>query len=426
MDMAFISGTPGNDPLISGTSNNDTIFGNLGDDVLDGNGGADEFIFNNVINVLNLGDINDVYIYSTDGFDIIQNFDSSNDDSVISIDPTTNFRNYVYINTSVGVVEQKSPGSGRTEYILGTTNSDKINGTSADDVIYSSSGNDIVYGKDGNDTLYGDSGDDSLYGGADSDTVYGGSGNDYLSGGDEIDELYGGYGNDILDGGNSSDILIGGIGNDTYIADGNKQFEGYILLVSDSITEKFNEGTDTVQSSDTYQLGDNLENLVLTGSSDIDGLGNALDNRIEGNAGQNFLVGGDGNDYLRGYAGNDILVGETGNDTLSGGTGNDFLNGGAGKDTLAGRAGSDTLTGGAGADRFVFSSSSDGIDIIKDFKFEEGDKIQILASGFGIMQDDLNKFTFNSTSNALFFGQVQLASLQPGSNFNPSLDILIF
>jgi serralysin len=423
MDMALISGTPGNDPVISGTSDNDMIFGDLGDDILSGNSGADEFVFNNLINFLNFGSAN-VYIYSTDGLDIITDFNY--DDSVISIDSTTNSRNYVDINAYVYFVDQKSPGSGRTEYILGTRNSDKINGTSADDVIYSSSGNDIVYGKDGNDTLYGERGDDSLYGGADSDTVYGGSGNDYLSGGDDSDELYGGHGNDILDGGSSSDTLIGGTGDDTYIADGSKQFEDYILLGSDSITEKLNEGTDTVQSSDSYELGDNLENLVLTGNSDINGSGNTLDNRIEGNAGQNFFVGGDGNDDLLGYAGNDILAGEAGNDTLSGGTGNDFLNGGAGSDRLTGGAGSDRLTGGAGADRFVFSSPSDGIDSITDFKFEEGDKIQILASGFGIMQDDLNKFTFNSSSNALFFGQVQLASLQPGSNFNPSLDILIF
>ena len=420
--MAPINGTSSNDNL-TGTQYDDTIFGDLGDDTLSGNGGADKFVFNNVFYFFYPGGAN-LYIRSTDDLDIITDFNY--DDSVITIDPTTNSRNYVDIDTRVAALEDKSPGSGRTEYIFGTTNSDTINGTSADDVIHSSSGNDIVYGKGGNDSLYGETGNDSLYGGADSDTLYGGSGNDYLSGGDDIDELYGGRGNDILDGGSSSDTLIGGTGDDTYIADGNKQFEGYIFLVSDSITEKFNEGTDTVQSSDTYELGDNLENLVLTGSSDINGSGNTLDNRIEGNAGQNFLVGGDGNDDLLGYGGNDILVGEAGNDTLSGGAGNDLLNGGAGSDRLTGGAGSDRLTGGAGADRFVFSSPFDGIDSITDFKWEEGDKIQIVASGFGITQDDLNKFTFNSSSNALFFGQVQLASLQPGSNFVPSSDILIF
>ena len=44
-----------------------------------------------------------------------------------------------------------------------------------------------------------------------------------------------------------------------------------------------NEGNDTVEASVSWQLGDNVENLRLTGSNRIDGTGNALDNHIIGN-----------------------------------------------------------------------------------------------------------------------------------------------
>jgi Ca2+-binding RTX toxin-like protein len=285
------------------------------------------------------------------------------------------------------------------------------------------SGNDILYGNEFNDSLYGGPGNDSLYGGANNDKLYGGPGNDYLSGGLDSDELYGEAGDDILDGsgGGSAgyiDTLIGGTGNDTYIVDTLEIIRGKF---GDQITEKLNEGTDTVHSPISHKLGDNLENLVLTGSSDINGSGNALDNRIEGNAGQNFLVGGDGNDHLLGYAGNDILAGEAGNDTVSGGAGNDFLNGGAGSDTLTGGAGSDTLTGGAGADRFVFSSPSDGIDIIKDLSSVESDKIQISKTGFGATST--NQFSYNNNTGALSFQETQFATLESKPSFIPNLHI---
>ncbi|MCC5662217.1 hypothetical protein LC608_35990 [Nostoc sp. XA010] len=420
--MASINGTFGNDNL-TGTLENDSIFGDLGDDTLNGLGAADEFVFNNVIDVLVLGSPDELYVFSTDGFDIIKNFSGE----VISIDPVNHNRNHVNIITVVVAPAPVVTRLEKTESIYGTTDSDTIQGTSADEYIYGLEGNDVLYGNDGYDVLYGSPGNDSLNGGANRDELYGGLGNDYLNGGEDNagNLLYGEEGDDILDGSDSFDTLTGGTGNDTYITYvyGNQSSEDNVPSEQniDKIIEYLNEGTDTVESSFNYKLGDNLENLVLTGSEDINGIGNALDNRIEGNVGQNFLVSGDGNDYLLGYGDYDILVGEAGNDTLVGGAGNDFLNGGSGNDFLNGGAGNNILTGNAGADTFVFNFRSEGIDIIKDFSYLQIDKIQISTIGFGTTST--NEFSYNRNTGGLSFQGTQFATLENKPNFIPTFDI---
>ena len=377
----IINGTPGNDNLI-GTPENDIIFADLGDDILDGQAGSDQFVFNNVINTLFLPTA--LYVYSTDGWDVINNFDIPIDDKVhtgdkvISIQAGTTNSVHVDIDADTSIFIRLKPEE--FESIFGTRGSDRINGTLADEIIYGLSGDDIVYGNGGYNKVYGGMGDDTLYG----EELYGEDGDDYLSGGDSLSELYGGAGNDTLDGsGAFEDTLVGGTGDDTYILDDSTNYSSItgditediagIEGFDDSIRENFNEGIDTVESPISYVLGDNLENLILTDSNDIKGVGNVLDNQIDGNVGKNFLIGGEGSDRLNGYENDDVLVGEVGSDTLIGGAGNDVLNGGSENDILIGGVGDDTLTGGTGADTFVLDSPSDGIDSITDFNWQEGD-----------------------------------------------------
>jgi len=153
-----------------------------------------------------------------------------------------------------------------------------------------------------NDTLTGNRYNNYLSGQGGNDIISGNAGNDNLEGGAGNDTLEGGAGNDTLNGGTGDNALYGGTGNDRYIF----KSDDYI-----TITEYAGEGVDTVESSFSFDLGPAyLENLILTGTSAINGTGNSLNNTITGNSANNKLTGGTGNDTLNGGAGNDSLIGD--------------------------------------------------------------------------------------------------------------------
>ena len=200
-----------------------------------------------------------------------------------------------------------------------------------------------------------------------------------------------------------ADTLTGGSGNDAFIVNN----------TGDVVIESNNPSIDTVLASVDYALTANVDHLTLTGTANINGTGNSLNNIIKGNDGNNRLDGGDGDDILWGGAGVDTLIGGQGNDsyhvdnvndmvtesanvndfdtvyssvdytlainverlilegsavmgmgnngnnTLEGNNANNVLVGGAGDDRLDGMVGADTLIGGTGSDLYTVDNAGD-------------------------------------------------------------------
>jgi Ca2+-binding RTX toxin-like protein len=329
-------------------------------------------------------------IWDAGGTDTISNEESSINSTIyLTAAPLTGPNAGGYVSWNDGIVGGFTIANGvDIENAIGGSGSDTLVGNSANNILNGGLGSDVLAGGAGDDTYVvdslGDTVDESLNSGTDtvqssitltlatnvenleltggaaidgtgntlvnvitgnaaSNLLDGDDGNDTLNGGGGNDYLIGGLGNDTLNGGLGIDTLNGGLENDTYVV--NNKF--------DVITEASEEGTDTIQSSVTFTIATNVENLTLTGGAAINGTGNLLDNVINGNGANNILSGGNGVDTLNGGGGNDTLNGGGENDTLNGGLGLDTLGGGLGNDTLNGGDGNDTLNGDGGNDTLI-------------------------------------------------------------------------
>jgi Ca2+-binding RTX toxin-like protein len=332
-------------------------------------------------------------------------------------------------NTSSNTNNYISTGAGNDTITTGS-GYDEVYAGSGNDFVDAGSGNDIIYSGDGNDTLNGGSGSDQMFGGIGNDLYYIDSTSDQvyetatssstvdLGGIDTINSsvtwtlgnyienltlvgsstingtgnsldniLIGNSASNILNGLTGNDTMTGGLGDDTYSVDSS----------GDMVTENLGEGIDTVQSSISYTLGGNVENLILTGSAAINAAGNELNNSLTGNSAANILDGGAGDDTMTGGQGNDTYVVDSVGDvvvessslgmdtvqsnisymlganienlTLTGpadinGTGNSLnntLTGNGDNNTLDGGTGADTMTGGLGYDTYYVDATGDTV-----------------------------------------------------------------
>ncbi|MBK8815525.1 MAG: hypothetical protein IPN42_08490 [Methylococcaceae bacterium] len=293
----------GNDFLVGGTGN-DTLNGGSGNDFLNGDATVS---YNQALYT-----DNDTLIGGT-GFDTLKG--GAGNDILIDID--ANVSGGIGIDTLQADYSNAAYGVNNDAGVhLGT-----IAGVSA--VFERAQGTAVLkYDSVEKFNVTGTKFNDHLEGGVNADTLAGGAGND---------DLIGNAGNDMLNGGLGADVMSGGLGNDIYTVDNSGDF----------VEELNGGGNDTVNASLTYTLSSFVDNMNLTGSAAINGIGNTLNNIMNGNTGNNLLVG---------LTGNDTLNGNAGNDTLSGGLGNDSLNGGAGLDrflfnSALGAANKDTITG---------------------------------------------------------------------------------
>ena len=432
-----------------GSSNNDSIYGDAGNNVLDGGNGGTDLIDGGAAGI-------DTVSYASSSLGVIIDlggqitWDGVANDTLSSIENAigSSNNNSIYGDAGNNVLDG---GNGGTDLIDGGGGIDTVSYANsnlgvvidlggqitwdgvANDTLSSienavgSSNNDSIYGNAGNNVLDGgNGGTDLIDGGGGSDTVssagssraviidlggqvtWDGVANDTLSsienaiGSSKNNSIYGDGGNNVLDGGNGgTDLIDGDAGIDAVSYASSSQ--GVVIDLGGQITWD-GVANDTLSS---------IENAI--GSSNNDSIyGDAGNNVLDGGNGGTDLIDGDAGSDTVSYAssnlgviidlGGQITWDGVANDTLSsienatGSSKDNSIYGDAGNNVLDGGAGIDFLTGDAGNDTFVFHRGEAGGDTIADFAGNgaaAGDQLQF--SGYGTAAQGANLTNIDAT-----------------------------
>ena len=335
---------------LTGTSFDDTLIGNnvanslnggIGNDLLEGLGGADIFIG---------GTGTDTVSYENSLLGVVSSLSTA-----FASGPSVTQTNDAFGDTFSSI--ENMVGSSLADTLIGESHDNRIAGGGGDDILEGMAGADTLVGGTGMDTASyahsagviaslsvglgviasGDaSGDvydsiENLEGSGYDDILIGDAGNNLLAGG---------AGNDVLEGLGGADTLDGGAGSNTASYEHSADTGGGIGVTASLLTPAGNTGD---AAGDVY-----IDIHNLTGSAFDDILtGDDNANILTGSAGNDTLIGGGGTDELRGGAGNDDLTDDMiGNALLYGGDGDDtihmtsddnqldIIDGGTGTDTL--------------------------------------------------------------------------------------------
>ncbi|MCV6592972.1 MAG: hypothetical protein OIF48_08485, partial [Silicimonas sp.] len=396
--FSHIAGNSGE--TVTGSSEEDTIFGGdgadvlhagAGDDYVTGGDGADSLYAGSGSDTLNGGAGDDViFVDNEDGtatvtggtgsdeLDFIRTSGSGGFTATYSGDGAGSFSTSEgsASGTFTGIEELGGTGGNETFDASATTSGVYLDGEGGDDTLIGGSGADTILADSGDDSVVGGAGNDEIYAGTGTDTIQAGAGDDYI----EVDatdgtlSISGDTGHDTLDfdGGTGFTVTFSGDG------DGNFHTGGNTATGSFSGIEEmhFSSGNDSVNATNDSTGLD----LGLQGGDDT----------AIGGSGADTIHGHDGSDSLSGGAGDDLLEGGAGDDTLDGGTGNDVAEfSGAWSDYAI------TESGGTYTVTDLRSGSPDGTDTITNvetFRFADGDRNPAEVTDPGL------SFTFD-TSN---------------------------
>jgi Ca2+-binding RTX toxin-like protein len=387
----------------TGTSSSEYIFGSTGKDSLGGSSGSDTLV----------GGVSDD-LYFVNGSDKIIERASGGTDTVNSSVAYTLDANVENLNLQGSALSgygndlaNRLTGNDLANYLKGLDGNDILDGGKGADILIGGAGDDIYFVDDIGDVvteyyINGTQGTDLVYSKVSyvlslnvENLTLTGSGNLNGNGNTLTNILIGNAGNNTLDGGAGADTMSAGLGSDIYVVDN----------TGDTVFELKDAGTDTIWSSISYRLGTYVENLVLTGSGNVNAYGNDVANDMIGNVGANILDGGQGSDMLSGGKGNDtyytdrssdvvIEKGAEGIDTIVSSVsytlsanvenislrgsalnavGNDLdnnikgnelansLRGNGGNDAIDGDSGADSMAGGDGNDAYIVDNWGDVI-----------------------------------------------------------------
>jgi Ca2+-binding RTX toxin-like protein len=461
----------------TGNSGNDLITGNSGADTLTAGSGSDTLVSGSGIDSLVGGTGTDLFIVNNSSDVVTMSGGSAAD----SIEASVNYT----LPTAVNYLALTG-----TANLTGTavSGSNVLVANSGNDVLIGGSGTDIFHSGTGIDTLIGGLGQDEFYVNNDDDVVETNSPNNLiwssvsysLSASENLLTLTGDS-NLVGVGGSGADTVYANEGNDTLIA-GSGATTMYIGMGADVLvinsTADVVESTvflqtaaqDTIESSASYTLPSVVNVLLLTGSANLSGTGNAQADSLIGNAGADFLTAGTGNDTIiagSGLAtslvagagsGNDVFVidstsdvvqdsasnhsnvlissvsyslptnintllltgssnitgiGNSANDSIQGNAGNDSLIAGAGQDTLASGLGVDTLIGGAGSDTFIIANAADVIE-----SASSAAQNAALSSVSFVLPISVNSLTLTGATNIAGTGNAANDTLTAGAGLD--------
>ncbi len=447
-DDNLISGSVDQADMLSGADGNDTLAGLSGNDTLDGGKGIDTVALLGARSAYTISRPNNTdtivaregETVTLRGIEAVQFLDGY-------------FTLASLLDNTASPLPDMLTGTANADTLVGLGGNDTLSGGEGDDLYTVETAGDVVVelAGQGTDTVQvafasgsytlGENVEHAIATGKGAVGLTGNAVANRLTGNGASNVLAGGAGNDTLDGGAGADKLSGGLGDDTYRVD----------AAGDSITERPNEGLDTVVANlSKYTLAAEVEQLTYDGTAGFAGTGNILANRIEG---------GSGGDSLAGLGGDDTLAGGAGNDTLDGGAGDgdtaillgygyqyvvtrtsatdtvltgpdqavtlrgieklqflggtvdlaallmnrpskfgDVMTGTANDDELDGLAGSDTMSGGQGSDRYAVDSTG---DIVIEKAGEGIDHVDVaLAAGTYVLSENIENATVSGKGAA--------------------------